>query len=96
MCMAAARSHQSVLNLSFSRSRRALLKWLPKVGQPTELKSWERLLGRIAKFKLPKRKKTRPSEPRAIRYFKKEFPKLTGDRAKAREKLALANADSKS
>jgi len=94
MCMAAARSHQPVLSLSFSRSRKALVKWLPKVGKPRQLASWQRLLVRIAKFRLPKRLKARPSEPRAIRYFKSAFPKLTGDRAKAREKLALANAKS--
>jgi hypothetical protein len=94
MCMAAARSHQPVLRLSFSRSRKALLKWLPKIGKPTELESWENLLDRIAKFRLPNRKKVRPPEPRAIRYFKSAFPKLTGDRAKAREKLTLANAKS--
>ena len=94
MCMAAARSHQPVLRLSFSRTRKALLKWLPKIGKPTALASWEKLLDRIAKFRLPTRKKARPSEPRAIRYFKNEFPKLTGDRAKAREKLTLANVKS--
>jgi hypothetical protein len=94
MCMAAACSHQPVLSLSFSRSRKALVKWLPKVAKPTELASWESLLARIAKFTLPKRRKARPSEPRAIRYFKSDFPKLTGDRAKARKALALAKAKS--
>jgi hypothetical protein len=94
MCLAAARSHQPVLRLSFHRSRKALLQWLPKIGKPTELASWEHLLDRIAKFRLPHRCKRRPSEPRAIRYFKNEFPKLTGDRAKAREKLSLVNPKS--
>jgi putative transposase len=94
MCAAAASANKSVLSLSFSRSLKALRKWLPKAGGKSAFKSWKRLLGRIARFTLPKRKKPRPSEPRAMRYFKSDFPKLSGNRAKAREKLALASAKS--
>lgn len=89
MCAAAATSHQSVFRLSFSRSLKALRKWLPKAGEKDALKSWAGLLKRVARFTLPRRTKPRPSEPRAIRYFKSDFAKLSGDRAKAREKLAL-------
>ncbi len=94
MSMAAARSHQPVLCLSFTRSLRALVKWLPKVATAQESASWERLLNRIAGFRQPRRKKPRPSEPRALRRFKVQFPKLIGDRAKARKKLARANSKS--
>jgi hypothetical protein len=88
MSMAAARSHQPVLQLSFTRSLLALVCWLPKVGTPQQATSWERLLERIAGFRHPRRRKARPSEPRAIRRFKVQFPKLIGDRTKARKKLA--------
>jgi len=94
MSAAAAVYHQSVFALSFTRSLKALRKWLPKAGSPQALRSWRRLLRRVAGFRHPQRKKLRPSEPRAIRYFKRDFPKLSGDRAKAREKLMRANADS--
>jgi hypothetical protein len=94
MCGAAALSHQSVFSLSFSRSLKALRKWLPKAGKKGALKSWRRLLQRVARFTLSKRVKPKPSEPRAIRYFKSDFPKLSGDRAQARQKLALACANS--
>jgi len=94
MTMAAARANKSVLSLSFSRCLKALNTWLPKAKKDNALSSWKYLLGRMARFTLPKRKKRRPSEPRAIRYFKRDFPKLVGDRAKAREKLTLADAKS--
>ena len=89
MCAAAATTNQPVFGLSFSRSLKALRKWLPKAGKKGALKSWAKLLKRVARFTLPKRTNPRPSEPRAIRYFKSNFPKLSGDRALAREKLAL-------
>ena len=94
MSAAAALSQQSVFHLSFSRSLKALRKWLPQAGTNNAFLSWQRLLRRVARFTLPKRTKPRPAEPRAIRYFKSDFPKLTGDRAKARQKLALACAKS--
>jgi hypothetical protein len=94
MSGAAAISKQSAFSLSFSRSLKALRKWLPRAGKRGALKSWQRLLKRIARFTRPGRKKARPPEPRAIRYFKSDFPKLSGDRAKARENLALACAKS--
>jgi hypothetical protein len=94
MCAAASTSRQSILSISFARSLKALRKWLPKAGQKTALKAWRRLLKRIAGFRLPKRAKPRPPEPRAMRHFKSHFPKLAGNRALAREKLALQNLNS--
>ena len=94
MCAAAATSRQSILSLSFARSLKALRKWLPKAGKKGALKAWRRLLKRVAGFRLPKRSQPRPPEPRAKRYFKSDFPKLTGNRALAREKLALQNLNS--
>jgi len=94
MCAGAALGNKSVFDLSFSRSLKALRKWLPKAGKKGSLKSWTRLLKRIAKFTLPTRKKPRPAEPRAIRYCKNDFPKLCGDRAQARQNLAISNAKS--
>jgi hypothetical protein len=92
MCAAAAWTHQSVLGLSFTRSLKALRKWLPKLGTKAALSGWKRLIRRVARFTLPKRKQARPPEPRAVRYFKQDFAKLHGDRAQAREKLAQKNA----
>jgi len=94
MSAAAAWTHQSVFRLSFSRSLKALRKWLPKLGTKVALKAWKRLIQRVARFTLPKRTKARPPEPRAIRYFKRDFPKLCGDRAQARKKLARTNTKS--
>jgi hypothetical protein len=94
MCAAAATSHQSIFGLSFGRSLKALRKWLPKATAKNALPAWRRLLERVAGFTLPKRKSIRPSEPRTVRYFKSVVPKQSGDRAQARQKLALACAKS--
>ena len=92
MSMAAACANMSILSLSFSRCLKALHTWLDNFGNEDPLKSWEKLLRRMARFTLPNRSKPRPPEPRSIRYYKRDFTKLVGDRAAAREKLALANA----
>ena len=92
MSMAAACANMSILSLSFSRCLKALHSWLDNSDNVVSVKSWEKLLRRMARFTLPKRSKPRPSEPRSIRYYKRDFPKLVGDRAAAREKLALANS----
>jgi hypothetical protein len=95
MAAAAALAQVPVRLLSFSRARELLLGWCIRsaVRRPT-LASWKRLLGRIAKAHLPKRRKRRPSEPRAIRAFQKDVAKLEGSRAAARKKLAKNHADS--
>jgi len=95
MAAAAALAQVPVRLLSFSRARELLLGWCLRsaVRRPT-LASWKRLLGRIAKARLPKRRKRRPSEPRAIRAFQKDVAKLEGSRAAARKQLAKNHADS--
>jgi hypothetical protein len=95
MASAAALAGISVHVLSFSRTREMLLAWLQRLSyfHPT-LRSWKNLLAQITKARLPKRKKPRPSEPRAIRPFTINFPKLQGSRATARKNLASACAKS--
>lgn len=95
MAAAAALAQVPVQVLSFSRARELLLGWLQRASghRPTQ-RSWKILLTRVAKAQLPKRKKPRPSEPRAIRQFAKDFPKLEGSRADARKKLASVCAKS--
>ena len=95
MAAAAALAQVPVQLLSFSRARELLLGWCIRSGVrgPT-LASWKRLLSRIAQARLPKRRKRRPSEPRAIRAFQKDVAKLEGSRAAARKKLAKSHADS--
>jgi hypothetical protein len=94
MGMAAAISQQSALSLGFSRSLKSLRQWLPRIGKKGARQAWQKLLQRIARFTRPQRTKPRPHEPRAIRYWKSNFPKLTGDRSIARDNLLLANAKS--
>jgi len=95
MAAAAALAEVPVHQLSFSRARELLLAWLQRAAlrRPTQA-NWKRLLGRIAKAKLPRRPKSRPSEPRAIRPFAIYFPKLIGSRAIARAKLAASSSES--
>ena len=96
MSAAAALSRQSVFKLSFCRALKALLHWLPLMAHngPTTTALWIGLMKRIARFTSPKRKKARPSEPRSVRPAHSALPILKGDRAAARKKLALANANS--
>jgi len=91
MVAAAARANIPVRILSFSRSRQVFLKWLHRWAiKPADLSSWERLLVDIARLRHPRRRKDRPPEPRSIRRFQINFPKLEGDRAIARRKLIRA------
>jgi putative transposase len=95
MAAAAASAQVPVPLLSFSRARELLLGWcLRASGRAGATASWQRLLTRIAKARLPKRRKARPPEPRAVRHFQKDVAKLEGSRAAARQKLAQANANS--
>ncbi len=95
MAAAAALAQLPVHVLSFSRARERLQAWFLRATfrRPTQ-RSWHVLLTRIAKAQLPKRKKPRPSQPRALRQFAKNFPKLEGSRAQARKKLSPARAKS--
>jgi hypothetical protein len=95
MAAAAAQAHIPVRYLSFSRARQLLWTWLVRwVIHPQQTQRWERLLLDMARCRHPRRSKPRPSEPRAIRWYKRDFLKLEGDRAAARQKLQKANAKS--
>src|SRR6266853_810272 len=95
MAAAAALAQVPVPLLSFSRARELLLGWLARTPlHRRSLPSWKRLLARISKSRLPKRRKRRPSEPRAIRPFQQDFAKLQGSRAAARQELAGNHANS--
>jgi len=95
MGAAAALAKVPVHLLSFSRARELLLGWLMRSPlHRRSSRSWKRLLGRIAKACLPKRRKPRPSEPRAIRDFRKDVARLEGSRAAARQQLAKTNVKS--
>lgn len=94
MAAAAALAKVPVQWLSFSRTRQLLLGWLARNRLYHNAGSWKRLLRRIAKARQPKRRKMRPPEPRAIRHFAKDTPRLEGPRAAARHQLAKTNAKS--
>lgn len=95
-CMGAAGALAAVplQSLSFSRARELIVGWCFRTSLTGSSASWKRLLRRIATARLPKRRKRRPSEPRAIRWFQKDVARLEGPRAAARQKLAQANAKS--
>jgi hypothetical protein len=85
MAAAAALAQVPVRWLSFCRARGLLLRWLePGPLNHRSARSWMRLLTRIANARQPKRRKRRPSEPRAIRPSRTHFPTLYGSRAAAR------------
>lgn len=95
MAAAAAKAQVALPMLSFSRARELLLGWLGRSClHRRSLGSWKRLLTRISNARVPKRRKRRPSEPRAIREFRKHHARLEGSRAAARKRLAQANAKS--
>lgn len=95
MASAAALAPLPLPRLSFSRARELVLGWLAR--SPLHRRSagsWKRLLSRIANARLPRRRKRRPSEPRAVRPFRKDHATLDGSRAAARKRLARACAKS--
>lgn len=95
MASAAALAQLAPPRLSFSRARELLLGWLGRSPvHRCSLCSWKRLLSRIANARLPKRRKQRPSEPRAVRPFRKDHATLDGSRAAARKRLASAHGKS--
>ena len=95
MCSAAALGQVALPLLSFSRARELLLGWLARSPlHRRSVCSWKRLLSRIANARIPKRRKQRPSEPRAVRPFRKDHATLEGSRAAARKRLAHAYAKS--
>jgi len=95
MAAAAALAQVPVQWLSFSRTRELLVGWLCRTAlRRRTVNSWHQLLTRISKARLPKRRKPRPPEPRAVRAFQKDVAKLVGSRAAARNKLCQAHANS--
>lgn len=95
MASAAAWAQVALPLLSFSRARELLLGWLGRSPlHRRSARSWKRLLTRVSKARQPKRRKRRPSEPRAVRPFRKDHATLHGSRAAARKRLAQAHAKS--
>lgn len=89
MLCAALHGGISPLVLSFSAARRHLEHWLADFGQGRRQahKQWTRMLSWILKSRLPRRRKCRPSEPRAQRHLRVPYPPLVGSRRKARQQL---------
>jgi hypothetical protein len=85
--------------LSFARARTCLtatlgslwLSWLPAAARGEH---WQRLVEEVSRARLPRRKKPRPSEPRAQCYAPRVFPPLRTSRAQARRQLRKQHAKS--
>ena len=77
------------LSLSFCAVRRRVEDWLAQSLRTKHslLASWACLLQRIARCRLPYRRKPRPSEPRAQRHLRLPYAPLYGSRAAARKNL---------
>jgi IS4 transposase len=88
MLCAALRNGIPPLALSFSACRRRLEGWLRDFGRTLSslTRGWQKMLRELAQCTLPKRKKPRPSEPRAKRHIRESFPPLVGSRSEARTK----------
>jgi DDE family transposase len=83
--------HQGIspLRLSFSAVRRRLEDWLKAYARnPRQLRAhWPELLQQMGRCELPRRRKPRPSEPRAQRHLRSPYAFLFGSRAVARRNL---------
>jgi hypothetical protein len=86
MVVAALEAGIEPLELSFSGARRQLERFLKRwaAGEPDLPQAWAKLLEGVARRRLPKRSKPRPSEPRAVRHVRMSYKPLWGSRAKAR------------
>lgn len=81
--------------LSFSATRRLLVRWLLGVNTGASLsKSWNKLLQLVATIRQPTRAKPRPPEPRAKRHKRETFPPLRGCRVIARKNLKTLSSKS--
>lgn len=96
----AARTHGgTVQERSFAAARTILwgalglllLSWGPAWRRWAE---WERVCAEVGRARLPRRKKPRPSEPRAQYHVPQVFPPLRGTRAQARQLLKKQAAKS--
>lgn len=89
MLIAALQSGRCVKSFSFASSRDLLFEWLKEWGRgKASAALWTLLWKGILGTALPKRKRKRPSEPRAKRSNREHFPILYGSRQQARERLA--------
>jgi len=89
MWAAGERLEEAVETLSFSAARIALRMWLEDWAAasltPAANEPWvDTLLKEVARQRLPKRKRPRPSEIRRVRHRRQKFPPLKGNRAAAR------------
>lgn len=85
--------------LSFAAARTALMSvlavlWLGWVPASRRAQQLEWLCEEVGRARLPRRKKNRPSEPRAQWHEPQAFPSMRGTRAQARRKLKKANQKS--
>jgi hypothetical protein len=88
MVAPAARFHLSIQVLSFARTRDFVLQWIWRSSAAASgIAAWERLLACAAGCRHPRRKKIRPAEPCAKRFFAEVFPALKGNRIAARRTL---------
>lgn len=86
---AALQAGVSPLTLSFSAVRRRLEIWLRVFGRTPRnaLANWTKTLKTMGRCKLPRRRKKRPSEPRAQRHLRLPYKPLFGSRDNARRNL---------
>src|SRR5258708_7966144 len=79
----------SPLSLSFSGVRRRLEFWLRQFGRTKRQAAlrWTKTLQQMGRCLLPRRRKPRPSEPRAQRHLRLPYAPLFGSRANARRHL---------
>lgn len=83
--------------LSFAAARTQLTAalgtlWLDWVPDSKREEQWQHLVEEVGRARLPRRKKPRPSEPRAQCYAPRVFPPLRTSRAQARRQLKKQNA----
>lgn len=85
--LVAALEHQcEPLEISFSGARRRLEQFLERWAEcrAGRKAAWRTLLAGVARCRLPKRRKPRPNEPRAVRRVPATYPHVWGSRAQAR------------
>ena len=92
MALAAQEAGCQPSQLSFSKVHILLAQMLAEVfltglSAPTRLRRFVWLLGEASAARLPRRRKRRPSEPRAQYYEPQVFPKMRGSRAEERRAL---------
>jgi len=99
MAAAAAESGGCTLELSFSKVQGLLVSLLTELflswmSGPARKRRLQWLLAEAAAAKLPRRRKTRPNEPRAQYHKPQVFPPLKGSRQQARQALSKSLSES--